>query len=153
MEQWSGTLLRLSNGPILESRNTAHYVQMKSGEPFTVGGIYRLSKFGEEERLTVSLVTTEANKEMNYVHNKPAHSKTSRMMLVINKEDDEEWLYGNSDEIIGKGLMKPLPDDVLEYHECHPIRSNKKRGLGYIGNVPEIREKYDYSQSGQSSLF
>ncbi len=124
------------------------YVKMKSEEPFTIGAIFRTSKISGEVRETVTLVTTRANKEMAWIHNEPAYSPESRMMLVIEKEDTEEWLQGNAEEIMNKGMIKPIPDDILEYHPCTPIRSNKKLGRVYPGNVPEVREEFDYSVEG-----
>lgn len=124
------------------------YVQMKTGEPFMIAGLYRTAKISGEERETVTLITTRANKEMAWIHNEPAYSPESRMMFVVNEKDDEEWLGGSWEQ--ARELIRPLPDDVLAYHPCQKIR-----GKAYKGNIAETSEKVYYPEleESQGSLF
>lgn len=131
-----------------------YFVQMQDGNPFTVGGIWQNFKKDGIERNTVSIVTTRANKEMTWLHNEPAYSAESRMMLVITKETESEWLDGEWESLADR-VIKPLPDDALKYHPCEPIKPNKKLNRVYIGNVPEIQNYHYYSEleESQGSLF
>ncbi|MGB3468857.1 MAG: SOS response-associated peptidase family protein [Cyclobacteriaceae bacterium] len=124
------------------------FVQMQSGEPFMIAGLYRTVNISGEERETVTLITTRANKEMAWLHNEPAYSPESRMMYVVNPNDDEEWLTGNWEQ--AKELIKPLPDGELQYHSCH-----KLRGKAYKGNLSEVSDKVYYPEleESQGSLF
>lgn len=120
-------------------RKYPYYIQMKSGEPFMIGGLHRKANISGEERETITLITTKANKEMAWLHNEPAYSPESRMMFVVEKQHDEEWLSGNWEQ--AQHLIRPLPDEALSYHPCH-----KLRGKAYKGNVPEIGEKVYYPE-------
>lgn len=132
-----------------------HYVQMPSREPFMVGGLWQTfySKRDDIYIDTVSLVTTEPNKEMAWLHNKPSASEKPRMPFIVPPEYDELWLHGAPEEAFE--LVKPLPDGALEIHPCKPIRSNKRLKRDYIGNVPEIQQRHHYPEleSPQGSLF
>jgi len=132
-----------------------HYVQLKNHEPFMIAGLWQtfVSEKDEIELNTVTLITGPANKEVAWVHNEPAYSPESRMVYVVSPEDDERWLF--SDEETAMELIKPLPDDTLEYYPCEPIKSNKKLGRVYLGNVPEIqrRRRYLELEENQGTLF
>ncbi len=131
-----------------------YFVQLQSGEPFTVGGIWQHFSKDGIDRQTCSIVTTRANKEMGWLHNEPAYSPESRMMLVITKETEDEWLFGDW-ETLSDRVIKPLPDDALKYHPCEPIKPNKKLGRIYMGNLPEIQQYKHYPEleTQQGSLF
>lgn len=132
-----------------------YFIQLKSKEPFMVGGLWQtyLNERDEIEINTVTLTTGPANKEMAWVHNEPAYSPDSRMIAIINKEDDDAWLNGSSE--IASKLIKPLPDDSLICSPCQPIKSNKKLNRSYLGNVEEIQSYHYYPEleESQGSLF
>lgn len=125
-----------------------YYVHLSSGEPFMIAGLYRTANISGEKRETVTLITTRANKEMAWLHNEPAYSPESRMMFVVNQQDDEQWLNGSWEQV--QKMIKPLTDGVLTYQPCH-----KLRGKAYIGNKPEISDKVYYPELEeiQGSLF
>jgi putative SOS response-associated peptidase YedK len=131
------------------------YVRLKSGKPFFVAGLWQnfLHKRDEISLLTVTLVTGPANKEMAWIHNEPAYSSTSRMIYIVDPEDDETWLTGDAEQ--AADCIAPLPDGSLEYHPCPPVRSNKKLQRTYMGNTPEIQKQYHYPEleGEQESLF
>jgi putative SOS response-associated peptidase YedK len=132
-----------------------HFIQLKSKEPFMVGGLWQtyVDERDEIEINTVTLTTGPANKEMAWVHNEPAYSPDSRMIAIINKEDDDAWLNGSSE--IAARLIQPLPDDSLDYTPCQPIKSNKKLNRTYLGNVEAIQSYHYYPEleESQGSLF
>lgn len=130
------------------------YVELANGEPLMVAGLWQVFRHGEIERECVTLVTTQANKEMAWIHNEPAYSPESRMIFVLqDQEAKETWLNGTVEE--AKEIIRPLPDGALVYHSCRPIKSNKKLNRVYPGNVPEVKDKVYYPEleETQGSLF
>jgi len=124
-----------------------YYVQMKDGEPFLVAGIYRNANISGELRTTFTVVTTRANKEMAWIHNEPAYSAKSRMMYIVPKNHDQEWLNGHWEHV--HPVIKPLEDNLLTYHPCHKIR-----GKNYQGNIANISDPVNYPEMNeQGSLF
>lgn len=132
-----------------------HFVQMKNHEPFFVGGLWQTFSYERDDVSiqTVTLVTGPANKEMAWIHNEPAYSPESRMIYIVDPKDDDAWLNGTPEQAMA--LIRPLPDDALDYHACKPIKSNKKLQRIYAGNVPEIQEYHYYPEleEEQGSLF
>lgn len=131
-----------------------HYVHFKNGEPLVIAGLWQEFQHRDITRIGCTLVTTQANKEMAWIHNEPAYSPDSRMVAVLpDKETIEQWLYGNADE--AQTAIRPLLDGVLTYHPCRPLKSNKKLNRIYPGNVAEVQEITSYSELNeiQGSLF
>ena len=132
-----------------------HYIKLKTDEPFMIGGLWQTFTDPRDgiPINTVTLVTGPANKEMAYIHNEPAYSPDSRMVFIVNKADEEQWLFGTAEE--AKEVIKPLPDGLLDYYPCQPIKANKKLNRKYLGNVPEIQEHkyYPELEEVQGGLF
>ncbi len=119
-----------------------YYIQMKSGAPFMIAGLYRNANISGEMRTTFTMITTRANKEMAWIHNEPAYSAESRMMYVVPKDLDQEWLTGNWEQVHSQ--IQPLADNQLTYHPCHKIR-----GSGYKGNIENISDAVQYPEMNQ----
>ena len=131
-----------------------HFVRLANDEPMFVAGLWQTIEYQDIERDCVTLVTTQANKEMAWIHNEPAYSPESRMIFVLpSREAREIWIHGTVEE--AKEIILPLPDGSLSYHPCHALRSNKKLNRIYPGNVPEVQEKVYYPdlEETQGSLF
>jgi len=132
-----------------------HYIQLKTKEPFMVAGLWQVFKDPKDGIAvnTVTMVTGPANKEMAWVHNEPAYSPESRMVFIVDKEVEEVWLHGTMEE--AASVISPLPDGLLDYHPCQPIKSNKKLNRTYLGNVPAIQERryYPELEEVQGGLF
>jgi putative SOS response-associated peptidase YedK len=91
---------------------------------------------------------------MAWIHNEPAYSPESRMVFVLqDREMVETWLHGTAEE--AQELIQPLPDGVLEYYPCRPVKANKKLNRVYVGNVPEIIDRVYYPEleEEQGTLF
>ena len=127
-----------------------HYVYLKDHEPFLIAGLWQTFEHKQDDivRDTVTLVTTRANKEMAWIHNEPAYSAESRMVFVVPKGKEDIWLHGSVEE--AKSIIEPLPDDVLQYHSCEPIKPNKRLKREYLGNVPEIQNHRVYEKLEES---
>jgi len=123
-----------------------HYVQMKTKEPFMVGGLWQTftDPKDEVETNTLTLVTSPANKEMAWIHNEPAYTPESRMLFIVDKKDDETWLHGSAEE--AEALIKPFPDGLLDYYPCQPLKTVKKLNRVYMGNVSGLLERKRYKE-------
>lgn len=122
------------------------YIQMKTKEPFMVAGLWQTftDPVDEVETNTVTLITGPANKEVAWVRNEKPNTPESRMMYIVDKKDDETWLHGSPEE--AKALIKPLPDGLLEYYPCQPLKTVKRMHRFYLGNVPALLEKKRYKE-------
>ncbi|MEQ9403647.1 MAG: SOS response-associated peptidase family protein [Cyclobacteriaceae bacterium] len=123
-----------------------HYIQMKTKEPFMVGGLWQTftDPKDEVETNTLALVTCPANKEMAWIHGETPHTPESRMFFIVDKKDDETWLHGSPEE--AKALIKPLPDGQLDYYPCQPLKTVKKLNRVYMGNVSGLLERKRYKE-------
>lgn len=123
-----------------------HYVQMKTKEPFMVAGLWQTftDPKDEVETNTLTLVTGPANKEMAWIHNEKPYTPESRMVYIVDKKDDETWLHGTPEK--AKALIKPLPDGLLDYYPCQPLKTVKKLNRVYMGNVSGLLERKRYKE-------
>lgn len=123
-----------------------YYIQLKTKEPFMVGGLWQTftDPVDEVETNTVTLVTGPANKEVAWVRNEEPYTPESRMMFIVDKKDDEIWLHGSPEE--AKALIKPFPDGKLDYYPCQPLKTVKRMHRFYLGNVPSLLEKRHYKE-------
>ena len=126
-----------------------HYVRLKTKEPFMVGGLWQTftDPTDEVKTDTLTLVTTPANKEMAWIHSEEPYAPASRMLFIVDKKDDETWLHGSPEE--AQALLKPFPDDVLEYYTCQPLKTVKLQHRMYLGNVPALLEPKVYKELKQ----
>ncbi len=77
---------------------TLYKIRHTDVEMFSIAGLWSdwVSPEGELLR-TYTLVTTEANETMRFVHNKDAQIDYHRMPLMLNPEDEMEWLDAKND--------------------------------------------------------
>lgn len=114
-----------------------HLVRLRGHEIFTLGCIWEewMEPDTGECRATFSILTTEANMLMSYVHN-----SAMRMPVVIPREDRPTWLFAEDREEI-QPLMRPLEDGFLEAYpvtrEVSSIRvnTNEPRLLEPVGEI------------------
>jgi putative SOS response-associated peptidase YedK len=125
-------------------------IRMQDNTPFALGGIWEKWKFEDEVRYTCSIITTDPNPMMAFIHNEPKASETPRMPFMVPRELEAKW------------ISPDLPDDEIvpmigPYPEAHLISYtvSRLRGKAYPGNIPEIMEEHPYPElsSGQGSLF
>ena len=133
-----------------DGKSFPFYISLKSGEPFAFGGIWERWGEGNETRYTVSIVTTDPNQIMTYIHNKPAASDTPRMPFIIRQEFEQAWIDPDTTPEEAKQMILPFSDEELEYHTVPRLR-----GKNYPGNVPEIMKPVRYPEIAdeQRSLF
>ena len=87
-----------------------HFVRAADGSMLTLGCIWEdwTDPDSGELHRTFSIVTTDANELMSYVHN-----IKQRMPVIIPKLDRATWLYADDREHI-EPCMRPLEDGILE---------------------------------------
>ena len=82
-----------------------------------------------------SVITTSANTMMAEIHN-----TRKRMPVIINRSDEEEWLYQGTGTEKLRELMKSYPDGILEAHTISPMIGNSRVNR----NTPDIIKPYSY---------
>lgn len=89
---------------------TPHFIRLKSEEIFTFGGIWDSWVESESGEIinTFSIITTQANELMSYVHN-----TKERMSLIIRKENEKDWLNAESKEEIESLLQAYETNDMI----------------------------------------
>lgn len=125
-------------------------IKMKSDEPFALGGVWQKWKFEEQVRYTFTIVTTDPNPMMAYIHNEPKASETPRMPFIVPKALEQHWISPElpEDEIIP--MIGPFPEEAMT---SYPV--TRLRGKAYPGNIPEIMKEVSYPElkSDQGTLF
>ena len=131
----------------LQGKDTfPYYVRLKTKEPFMVGGLWQTftDPTDEVKTDTLALITTPANKEMAWIHNEEPYTPASRMLFIVDKKDDQTWLHGTPEE--AQAILKPFPDELLEYYTCQPLKTVKLQHRLYLGNVPALLEPKVYKE-------
>lgn len=80
------------NDPAGKSK-TKYQINSQDFELFCLAGIYNswIDNYGNCWN-TYSIVTTEANQQMKYIHNRKAAESDQRMPILINHADEKSWL-------------------------------------------------------------
>lgn len=80
------------NDPAGKSK-TKYQINSQDFELFCLAGIYNswIDNYGNCWN-TYSIVTTEANQQMKYIHNRKAAETDQRMPILINHADEKSWL-------------------------------------------------------------
>ena len=125
-------------------------IKMKNDAPFALGGVWEKWKFGEQVRWTFSIITTDPNPLMAWIHNEPKASDRPRMPFIVKPADEHTWISPElpEDEILP--LIGPYPEEELAHYPVPRLR-----GKAYPGNVPDIMQAHVYPElnSNQGTLF
>jgi putative SOS response-associated peptidase YedK len=94
---------------------TPVYIRLKSRNTFGFAGLYNTWKSPEGNELcTTTIITTEANKMLDAVHN--------RMPVIIPREKEAVWLnQGLHDKEVLIPVMVPYPTEDMELTEVSSI--------------------------------
>lgn len=127
-----------------------YHITSKDGEAFAFGGIWSHWISEDIERYTVSLITTDPNERMAWIHNQPKASEGPRMPFIVPRELETTWLAEGLDPQEVKDMIKPYPEELLVDYTVPRLR-----GKAYKGNVMETMRPFRYQEleSEQGSLF
>lgn len=101
-----------------------YFIYRPDFEPFTLGCVYSVWN----NKVTVSIITTEANELFKEIHN-----AKMRMPLIIDPDKRQQWLSELERSEVDK-MMRPYPDDILTAHTI-----TKK-----LINDPSVQEEVHY---------
>jgi putative SOS response-associated peptidase YedK len=125
-------------------------IRMKDGEPFALGGLWERWKREDVERFSVTVITTDPNPMLAYIHNQPRASETPRMPYIVPRDLEKVWMEPElpSEDVLG--MIGPYPQEEME-----SFTVGRLRGKAYAGNVPEIMQPFRYPELDDSggSLF
>ncbi len=144
----------------------------KDGGPLYIGCIAQKNRLLDEstgellEKITIALLTTDANPLLARIHNSPAMLKRGghRMLVILDEEQVPAFLqpypYMPSevadpvveadfqDKILN--LCVPSDETKLGYFSVRNLRPRKQ--MDYIGNVPEIAQEYHWDELDYSAI-
>jgi putative SOS response-associated peptidase YedK len=119
-------------------------ISMANGDPMVLGGLWSewVDKGTGEIHQTFSIVTTNANKLMGKIHNKPAASEEPRMPVILPKEKQDEWLIdiktdADKDHIMQ--LAQPFNEQLIQAYTVPQLIG--KEGAG---NSPQAKTEFKY---------
>lgn len=92
------------------TKKTPYFIQVKDEDIFSMAGIYDIwnNPVTGEAYHSFSIITTEANSLMSFVHN-----AKKRMPVILSPEDEQKWLDSNLNKEDIKGLLKPFDADKM----------------------------------------
>ncbi|MCK5343851.1 MAG: SOS response-associated peptidase, partial [Candidatus Heimdallarchaeota archaeon] len=94
-------------------RNYPYYIRLKNQEIFSLAGIWErwTNKESKEIVETFSVITCDANPLMQKVHN-----KKKRMPVILNKEDEMDYLHDDLSKNEIEEFLVPYPDELMEVY-------------------------------------
>lgn len=122
-----------------------YYIYPKNKTFLYLGCIYTswTDKETGEIKDTFSIITTEANSMMEFIHN-----NKKRMPLILDKNDIAVWIDPDSSRKTVNQLTKP-------YNENHMSAHTISKDISYASknrNYPEIKDAVEYKEITQSDL-
>jgi putative SOS response-associated peptidase YedK len=133
-----------------KGKSYPYFIRMKDGEPFALGGLWERWKRDDVVRYSVSIVTTDPNEMMTFIHNQPKASDTPRMPFVVPRDLERAWIEPDIPQEDVSKMIGPCPDEELE-----SFTVGRLRGKAYAGNIPQIMQPVSYPEleDAQGSLF
>lgn len=121
-----------------------HYIHLKSRELFYFAGIYEPSAALGPGGGTFSILTTEANPLMAYVHN-----NKKRMPVILPQELEQTWLTAglSKDDVLA--MCVPYPADDMEAWTVSRLITSRTEDP----DQEAVRHRVDYPELGLSGMF
>lgn len=118
------------------------YVYPKDKTVFYLGCIYNswVNKITGEVRDTFSIITTDANPLMEYIHN-----SKKRMPLIIGKSDIQAWINPETSKQLIDKLMIPFPESEMSFHAISTDTGNSRKNR----NVPDIKNEVSNNENNR----
>lgn len=94
-----------------DGKKIPYFIYVKDEPIFSMAGIYAGWRDPDNGRevYTFSIITTQANELMTYIHN-----TNFRMPVLLHKEDEQKWLYPELKDEEIKSLFRPFDDDLMD---------------------------------------
>lgn len=117
-----------------DGKKLPYYIYPADEKVFYLGCIYNswTNKVTGEIRDTFSIITTDANPLMEYIHN-----SKKRMPLILSIDDIAAWIDPSTNQDVVNSLMKPYPENLMQAHAISSDAGNSRKNR----NVPEIKKK------------
>lgn len=114
------------------------FIKLRNQEIFSMAGIYQkwVDKESGEVFKTFSILTTEANPLMAYIHN-----SKKRMPVILPPEIEKDWIAPGLTQEESKLFFQPYPEQEMEAHSISKLITSRTEN----SNVPEVIDKYDYA--------
>lgn len=108
----------------IEGEKRPFYITAKDGAPLSIAGLWEAWDEDGEEKLSCTIVTTDANETMAPIHN--------RMPVILGRFDFDAWLSGRA----GEDLLKPCPAEWIEAREVSTyVNSVRNQGEKCVAPV------------------
>lgn len=118
-----------------KGKKIPYYIYLKEEPLFSLAGIYDVWRNPQtgEEVYTFSMVTTDANPMMEYIHN-----STKRMPAILSPADEARWLAPGATQTDLETLLQPFDEKLMT---AYPINNNFIRKSPDDPSILEKREK------------
>lgn len=120
----------------VKGKSYPYFIQVKDREAYALGGF--INKFG-----WLSILTTEPNKTMAFIHN-----KAKRMPFILTPDMHGKWLTQDLLDQEITDMMQPCPDEIMKFHTVGKIPQKPE-----LNNVPQTACEYVYPELQQKDLF
>ncbi len=116
-----------------------HHISLKSRKIFSFAGIWEkwVNKETGEIKHTYSIITCDANPLMAKIHN-----SKKRMPVILNQEDELNWLDKSLEKERIAGIMQPYDENDMEAYTISRLISKRSAPI----DTPEVLEAQDYPE-------
>lgn len=144
-------------------------ISHKDNKPLWVAGIYENNQWVDQESgettyfKSFGILTCPSNEILAKIHNNPKMVARSghRMLVILDESQLNDYLKPHPHEkdpqeaiIFQQSILafcNPYDKDLLSYTPVRNLR--KRKDLEYLGNVPEIRERYEWPDLNLELVF
>lgn len=120
----------------IDGKKYPYFIRLVAGRLFAIAGLYEywINQETGERIPTFTLITTEANKLMETIHN-----RKKRMPVILTEEFEREWLKPGR---AGEGLLTPFKDSLMEAWPVSRLITSRETDR----NVPQVQEPFEYPE-------
>ena len=131
-----------------KDKSYPYFIKMADDEPMLLAGLWETWNYQKEGilRHTFSIVTTDANPLMTYIHNKPKASEGSRMPVIVPGSMEAAWLQDIHDPLDREKVEKviqPFDETMLKAYTVARLQGKAGVGNSQQAIKPIIYESLD----------
>lgn len=117
-----------------------YYFKHQDHSLFAFAGVYSvIDDHSINPLYSASIITTEANPLFKEIHNSPNKKGSYRMPLILDKDDEYDWLWSTKDDDIKTLLHSFNKREMVAYPVSKDLFSNK-----IDSNRPDILNRIEY---------